>query len=41
MKLTEAMTPILTEPEWHLIFDAMNGTITWDSAQMLSGSALR
>jgi hypothetical protein len=32
--------PVLTEPEWHLIFDAMNGTITWDSAQMLSGSAL-
>lgn len=32
--------PVLTEPEWHLIFDAMNGTITWDSAQMLSGSVL-
>lgn len=32
--------PTLTEPEWHLIFDAMNGTWTQDSAQLLSGAVL-
>ena len=28
--------PDLTAAEWSLVFDALNGIVTWDSAQMLA-----
>lgn len=41
LELVERHRPALTVAEWALVFDALNGTITWDSAEGLAATGSR